>query len=77
MSGSNNGTNVSIVSNSQTSSMERVGWEYHTIQLTHLPSYGFGIAISGGRDNPHFMNGDPSIAISDVLKNGPAEGKLM
>ena len=39
--------------------------------------YGFGIAVSGGRDNPHFTNGDPSIAISDVLKAGPAEGKLM
>ena len=33
--------------------------------------------VSGGRDNPHFTNGDPSIAISDVLKAGPAEGKLM
>ena len=33
--------------------------------------------MSGGRDNPHFTNGDPSIAISDVLKAGPAEGKLM
>lgn len=31
---------------------------------------------SGGRDNPHFANGDPSIAVSDVLKGGPAEGKL-
>lgn len=35
------------------------------------------IQVSGGRDNPHFTNGDPSIAISDVLKAGPAEGKLM
>lgn len=33
-------------------------------------------AVSGGRDNPHFANGDPSIAVSDVLKGGPAEGKL-
>ena len=56
---------------------ERIGWEYHTIVLTRVPVYGFGIAVSGGRDNPHFANGDPSIAISDVLKAGPAEGKLM
>lgn len=56
---------------------ERVGWEYHNITLTRVPVYGFGIAVSGGRDNPHFMNGEPSIAISDVLKAGPAEGRLM
>lgn len=41
-----------------------------------IQNYGFGIAVSGGRDNPHFSNGDPSIAISDVLKAGPAENKL-
>ena len=45
--------------------------------LSRVPVYGFGIAVSGGRDNPHFMNGDPSIAISDVLKAGPAEGRLI
>ena len=51
-------------------------WEYHNVNLQRIPGYGFGIAVSGGRDNPHFANGDPSIAISDVLKGGPAEGKL-
>nr|CAD7461860.1 unnamed protein product [Timema tahoe] len=55
---------------------ERVVWEYHYVTLTRVPGYGFGIAVSGGRDNPHFTNGDPAIAISDVLKAGPAEGKL-
>jgi tight junction protein 1 len=55
---------------------ERVVWEYHHVTLTRVPGYGFGIAVSGGRDNPHFTNGDPAIAISDVLKAGPAEGKL-
>lgn len=55
---------------------ERIGWEYHNVSLGRVPGYGFGIAVSGGRDNPHFMHGDPSIAISDVLKAGPAEGKL-
>ncbi|KAK2721760.1 tight junction protein ZO-2-like isoform X3 [Artemia franciscana] len=55
---------------------ERVTWEYHHVTLQRIPGYGFGIAVSGGRDNPHFTNGDPAIAISDVLKGGPAEGKL-
>lgn len=55
---------------------ERVVWEFHNVTLTRVPGYGFGIAVSGGRDNPHFTNGDPSIAISDVLKAGPAESKL-
>ncbi|KAK0090827.1 hypothetical protein PV326_004008 [Microctonus aethiopoides] len=52
------------------------GWEVHHVTVTRVPGYGFGIAVSGGRDNPHFTNGDPAIAISDVLKAGPAEGKL-
>ncbi|XP_023725943.1 tight junction protein ZO-1 isoform X4 [Cryptotermes secundus] len=55
---------------------ERIVWEYHHVTLTRVPGYGFGIAVSGGRDNPHFTSGDPAIAISDVLKAGPAEGKL-
>nr|XP_040572903.1 tight junction protein ZO-1-like isoform X10 [Lepeophtheirus salmonis] len=56
---------------------ERIVWEYHQVILSRVPGYGFGIAVSGGRDNPHFTNGDASIAISDVLKSGPAEGKLL
>ena len=56
---------------------ERVTWEYHHVTMNRVPGYGFGIAVSGGRDNPHFANGDPSIAISDVIKGGPAEGKLL
>uniref|UniRef100_A0A1B6GRS7 Tight junction protein ZO-1 n=2 Tax=Proconiini TaxID=565685 RepID=A0A1B6GRS7_9HEMI len=56
---------------------ERIVWEFHHVTLTRVPGYGFGIAVSGGRDNPHFTNGDPAIAISDVLKAGPAEGKLL
>jgi len=47
------------------------------VTLNRVSGFGFGIAVSGGRDNPHFSNGDTSIAISDVLKGGPAEGKLM
>lgn len=56
--------------------MDRWSWEIHQVSLNRVAGYGFGIAVSGGRDNPHFSNGDPSIAISDVLKAGPAEGKL-
>lgn len=46
------------------------------------PSIGFGIGVSGGRDNPHFVSaqenhyivGDPSIIVTDVIVNGPAFG---
>lgn len=55
---------------------DRTSFEYHTVPVTRVPGYGFGIAVSGGRDNPHFANGDPSIAVSDVLKGGPAEERL-
>ncbi|ODM94110.1 Tight junction protein ZO-1 [Orchesella cincta] len=58
-----------------TSTVSR-NWEYVNVSLTRVPGYGFGIAVSGGCDNPHFANGDPAIAISDVLKGGPAQGKL-
>uniref|UniRef100_A0A8C1TCQ9 Tight junction protein 2a (zona occludens 2) n=1 Tax=Cyprinus carpio TaxID=7962 RepID=A0A8C1TCQ9_CYPCA len=37
---------------------------------------GFGIAVSGGRDNPNEENGEPSIVVSDVLQGGPADGLL-
>ncbi|XP_010793575.1 tight junction protein ZO-2-like, partial [Notothenia coriiceps] len=37
---------------------------------------GFGIAVSGGRDNPNVDNGETSIIVSDVLQGGPADGLL-
>ncbi|VEN41950.1 unnamed protein product [Callosobruchus maculatus] len=52
------------------------GWDYKQVCVTRVPGYGFGIAVSGGRDNPHFASGDPSIAVSDVLAAGPAERLL-
>ncbi|XP_060522742.1 tight junction protein ZO-1 isoform X2 [Cylas formicarius] len=55
---------------------EERGWDYKQICVTRVPGYGFGIAVSGGRDNPHFASGDPSIAVSDVLASGPAERLL-
>ncbi|EPY80811.1 hypothetical protein CB1_000803006 [Camelus ferus] len=50
--------------------------DYPSFSLGKAPGFGFGIAISGGRDNPHFQSGETSIVISDVLKGGPAEGQL-
>ncbi|XP_063697215.1 uncharacterized protein LOC134828156 isoform X3 [Culicoides brevitarsis] len=55
---------------------DRSAWDYQTVTLSRVPGFGFGIAVSGGKDNPHFANGDPSIAVSDVLASGPAEDKL-
>uniref|UniRef100_A0A8C5Q5G7 PDZ domain-containing protein n=1 Tax=Leptobrachium leishanense TaxID=445787 RepID=A0A8C5Q5G7_9ANUR len=56
--------------------MEDLVWEQYTVTLQKDPRKGFGIAVSGGRDNPHFKNGDNSIVISDVLPGGPADGSL-
>uniref|UniRef100_A0A8C5Q7C3 Tight junction protein ZO-2 n=1 Tax=Leptobrachium leishanense TaxID=445787 RepID=A0A8C5Q7C3_9ANUR len=58
------------------SSMEDVIWEQFTVTLQKDSKKGFGIAVSGGKDNPHFENGEPSIVISDVLPGGPADGYL-
>uniref|UniRef100_A0A158P6K2 PDZ domain-containing protein n=1 Tax=Angiostrongylus cantonensis TaxID=6313 RepID=A0A158P6K2_ANGCA len=41
-------------------------------RLIHAVTLGFGIAVSGGRDNPHFTSGDPAVVVSDVVPNGPA-----
>ncbi|GAB1302284.1 Tight junction protein ZO-2 [Apodemus speciosus] len=56
--------------------MEEVIWEQYTVTLQKDSKRGFGIAVSGGRDNPHFENGETSIVISDVLPGGPADGLL-
>lgn len=37
---------------------------------------GFGIAVSGGRDNPHFKSGDTSIVVSDIVRGSPSDGLL-
>uniref|UniRef100_F7HCK5 Zona occludens protein 1 n=1 Tax=Callithrix jacchus TaxID=9483 RepID=F7HCK5_CALJA len=66
-----------VVCRSKSTAMEETAiWEQHTVTLHRAPGFGFGIAISGGRDNPHFQSGETSIVISDVLKGGPAEGQL-
>ncbi|XP_029468686.1 tight junction protein ZO-2 isoform X2 [Rhinatrema bivittatum] len=56
--------------------MEELIWEQYTVTLQKDSKKGFGIAVSGGRDNPHFENGETSIVISDVLAGGPADGLL-
>ncbi|XP_026537874.1 tight junction protein ZO-1 isoform X6 [Notechis scutatus] len=68
---------ASAAAASKSTTMEETAiWEQHTVTLHRAPGFGFGIAISGGRDNPHFQSGETSIVISDVLKGGPAEGLL-
>ncbi|XP_060136026.1 tight junction protein ZO-2 isoform X1 [Zootoca vivipara] len=56
--------------------MEELIWEQYTVTLQRDSKRGFGIAVSGGRDNPHFENGETSIVVSDVLAGGPADGLL-
>ncbi|KAM6468336.1 tight junction protein 2 isoform 1-T1 [Liasis olivaceus] len=56
--------------------MEELIWEEYTVTLQKDSKRGFGIAVSGGRDNPHFQNGETSIVVSDVLAGGPADGLL-
>ena len=56
--------------------MDELIWQEHTYVLEKRPGVGFGIAISGGRDNPGVQTGDTSIVVSDVVKVGPAFEKL-
>ncbi|XP_077478788.1 tight junction protein ZO-2a isoform X7 [Stigmatopora argus] len=56
--------------------MEETVWEQYTVTLQRDPKMGFGIAVSGGQDNPNEENGETSIIVSDVLQGGPADGLL-
>ncbi|XP_076860328.1 tight junction protein ZO-2b isoform X5 [Brachyhypopomus gauderio] len=60
----------------QTSGMEDTVWEQFTVTLQRDAKMGFGIAVSGGRDNPNVDSGETSIIVSDVLPGGPADGLL-
>lgn len=51
-------------------------WEQYTVTVQRDPKMGFGIAVSGGRDNPNEDSGETSIVVSDVLQGGPADGLL-
>nr|XP_026690396.1 tight junction protein ZO-2 isoform X2 [Ciona intestinalis] len=56
--------------------MDELIWQEHTYVIEKAPGVGFGIAISGGKDNPGVQSGDTSIILSDVVKQGPAYDKL-
>lgn len=56
--------------------MEETIWEQYTVTLQRDSKMGFGIAVSGGRDNPNVDSGETSIIVSDVLQGGPADGLL-
>ncbi|KRY75856.1 Tight junction protein ZO-1, partial [Trichinella pseudospiralis] len=71
-----NSSNEILVEPVDEEDCDHTTWIYHSVNLKKVQGYGFGIAVSGGRDNPHFKSGDPSIAISDVLRSGPAWGLL-
>uniref|UniRef100_A0A7E4VDJ4 PDZ domain-containing protein n=1 Tax=Panagrellus redivivus TaxID=6233 RepID=A0A7E4VDJ4_PANRE len=51
-----------------------VSWQMFSVTLHRSNTVGFGIAISFGLDNPHFISGDPVIYISEVVPSGPAAG---
>ncbi|XP_042588139.1 tight junction protein ZO-2a isoform X2 [Cyprinus carpio] len=56
--------------------MEETVWEQYTVTLQRDSKMGFGIAVSGGRENPNEESGEGSIVVSDVLQGGPADGLL-
>ncbi|TRY90289.1 hypothetical protein DNTS_034164, partial [Danionella cerebrum] len=60
----------------ESSGMEETVWEQYTVTLQRDAKMGFGIAVSGGRDNPNVESGETSIIVSDVLPGGPADGLL-
>ncbi|XP_048875117.1 tight junction protein ZO-2-like isoform X2 [Brienomyrus brachyistius] len=56
--------------------MEEIVWEQFTVTVHRDSKRGFGIAVTGGRDNPMVDTGETSIIVSDVLQGGPADGLL-
>lgn len=56
--------------------MEEMIWEQFAVTLHKDSKRGFGIAISGGRDNPKSDTGETSIIVSDVVAGGPADGLI-
>ncbi|XP_053490755.1 tight junction protein ZO-3 [Ictalurus furcatus] len=51
-------------------------WEQHTVTLNKDNKFGFGFAISGGRDKPNPGTGDTAVIVSDLVPGGPAMGRL-
>ncbi|CAH2292253.1 tight junction ZO-3 isoform X1 [Pelobates cultripes] len=61
----------------QVSEMEEMTiWEQYTVTIHKDPRRGFGFAVSGGRDHPSKSDGDNSVIVSDVVRGGPADGRL-
>uniref|UniRef100_A0A8C5M2T3 Tight junction protein 3 n=1 Tax=Leptobrachium leishanense TaxID=445787 RepID=A0A8C5M2T3_9ANUR len=61
----------------QVSDMEEMTiWEQYTATINRDPRRGFGIAISGGKDRPSGADGDNYVIVSDVVRGGPADGRL-
>ncbi|KAK7912754.1 hypothetical protein WMY93_012965 [Mugilogobius chulae] len=58
----------------QGSAMEETVWEQYTVTLQRDPKMGFGMAVSGGRDNPNVDSGETSIMVSDVLQEDRRTG---
>merc|ERR1711892_1507753 len=56
--------------------VDEVIWQQHTYVLEKAPAFGFGIAVSGGVDNPAARTGDTSVIITDIVRGGPAYKKL-
>ncbi|XP_078054231.1 tight junction protein ZO-3-like isoform X2 [Mustelus asterias] len=56
---------------------ETLIWEQHTVVINRDSKIGFGIAISGGKDKPNSSTGETAILVSDVVRSGPAEGKIL
>uniref|UniRef100_UPI00398ED934 tight junction protein ZO-3-like n=1 Tax=Pristiophorus japonicus TaxID=55135 RepID=UPI00398ED934 len=56
---------------------ETLIWEQHTVAIQRDSKIGFGIAISGGTDKPNSSTGETAILVSDVVRSGPAEGKIL
>ncbi|GMR53555.1 hypothetical protein PMAYCL1PPCAC_23750, partial [Pristionchus mayeri] len=67
---------VNPVDDDSLSMASAAGWQLLSVSLHRAPSVGFGIAISGGVDNPLFTSGEGTVVISDVVPNGPASGLL-
>ncbi|XP_041061062.1 tight junction protein ZO-3-like isoform X1 [Carcharodon carcharias] len=56
---------------------ETLIWEQQTVVINRDSKIGFGIAISGGKDKPNISTGETAILVSDVVRSGPAEGKIL
>ncbi|XP_026862978.2 tight junction protein ZO-2a isoform X1 [Electrophorus electricus] len=68
--------NKNVEECSSSTVMEELVWEQYAVTLQRDSKMGFGIAVSGGKDNPNEETGETSIIVSDVLQRGPADGLL-